>query len=70
MGVVVTGPACSLQDDDGTDIDLYAGALFEYITKTRKACSHEVGKKLWIAIEPETQEIWYRQNDVTIDDSR
>ena len=65
--VVMSGASGSLQDDNVTYVEFfYPCAGLENIFDTGMSCPHEWAEQFWITEEPDTKELRYRQDYMSI----
>jgi len=67
VGVVMSGASGGLQDDNVTDVEFfYPCAGLENIFDTGMSCPHEWAEQFWITKEPDTKELRYSQDYMSI----
>lgn len=67
VGVVMSGASGGLQDDNVTDVEFfYPCAGLENILDTGMSCPHERAEQFWITKEPDTKELRYSQDYMSI----
>ena len=69
MGIVMAGTACGLEDDDVSDVELYAGASVENIFETGITCPHEWAEQFGITIKPGLKELRHGQDHMAVSDT-
>jgi len=67
VGVVMSGASGGLQDDNVADVEcIYPCVGLENIFDTGMSCPHEWAEQFWITKEPETKELRYSQDYMSI----
>ena len=70
MGIVMAGTTCGLENNDVSDVELYAGASVENIFETGITCPHERTEQFGVTIKPGSKELRHGQDHMAVSDTR
>ncbi len=70
MGIVMAGTTCGLENNDVSDVELYAGASVENIFETGTTCPHERTEQFGVTIKPGSKELRHGQDHMAVSDAR
>jgi hypothetical protein len=70
VGVVMAGSPGGLENDNISNIELYAGAGVENVFETGITCPHERAEQFGITIKPGSKELGHGQDYMTVSDTR